>query len=161
MKIPAPSKTTPTCSSLGTGANALSRFAAFSNSGLFVGGSFGGTLPTVAGGVTLGYYADPSGTISRVDSRSLSIGLATGASVSGGFTFGVSNFKNGGFGGLSGESSLTAGFGPSATGTLSYNSNGYGVSLTLGPGAGLSASTGMSVTTLTPVCHKGVSVLGF
>jgi hypothetical protein len=71
----APNKTTPTCSSLGTGANALSRFAAFSNSGLFVGGSFGGTLPTVAGGVTLGYYADPSGTISRVDPKALASGL--------------------------------------------------------------------------------------
>jgi hypothetical protein len=72
-----------------------------------------------------------------VDSRSASIGLADGASLTGGFTFGVSNFKNGGFDGWSGETTASAGFGQSATGTWSYNSNGYGVTLTLGPGASL------------------------
>lgn len=153
--------TTPTCSSVSTAANLLSRGAAFSHRGLFVGGSLGGTLPKIAGGVTLGFYADPTGTVYRVDSLSASGGLADGTSVTGGFTFGFSNFKKGGFDGWSGETSVSAGFGPSATGTWSYNSNGYGVTLTLGPGAGLSASTGVSNTSLTAVCHKGVSVLGF
>jgi RHS repeat-associated protein len=152
---------TPPCSSINLATNSLSSLAAFSNRGLFVGGSFGLTAPTVATGITLGFYADPSGTVSRVDTRSGSIGLATGGSASGGFTFGVSNFKNGGFSGWSGETTTTAGAGLSASSTYSYNSNGYGVTLTLGPGAGLSASTGASNTTLTPVCHKGVSVLDF
>lgn len=157
----APSKPvkTPSCSTQNFALRSLSRFSAFSHRGLFIGGSLGRSVTGAGGGVTRGYYADPSGTVSVATSYALA--TAAGASVSGGFTFGVSNYQNGGFAGYSAEGTLSAGAGLNASSTYSFNSNGYGTTLTIGFGGGISANGGGSYTTLTPVCQAGGSVLDF
>jgi len=137
----------------------LSSLSSFTGRGLSVGGSFGGSVTAIGGGVTTGYFGDPNGNVFRFTSYSLA--TAAGVSGSGGFTFGVSNFQAGGFSGLSGEGTLSAGFGPSASMTISHNSSGSGVSYTFGAGAGLSVNGVGSYTTLTPVCSKAGSVLDF
>ena len=154
-----PGNSTPTCDSLNTAINLYSKFAKATGAGLFFGGSIGAAGPGYAGGVSGGFYADGNGNVSIVFSRSIAIGGSAGFSFGYGLTFGTSRFRNGGFFGLSSETSVSAGLGPTATGTFSQNSNGFGTTLTVGPGAGLSASTGISNTTpVTQVCHYRNSV---